>query len=78
MSGRNLKIEILGFLDIRERELPAGFQVFFASKKIVLSQSYDLSKLDSRLYLQYVRKNELQIYTSRVFNEFACNFSGMF
>ena len=61
LRGPTLKIDFLCFLDTRERKLPAGF---YGIKNIVLSQSYDLSKLALRL------KNELQNYTSpRFFNE---------
>ena len=54
---------VLGFLDTRQQELPAGS---YRIKNIV--RSYDLSKLGLRLYLQYacefqsrLLKNELQI-----------------
>ena len=58
--GPTFKIEFLGILGTRVQELPAGFKRI---NNIVSSQSYDLSKLGSRLYLQFVHKFQLRLET---------------
>ena len=53
LRGPTLESDFLCLLDARKQELPANF---YCIKKIVLSQSYDLSKLGLCLYLQYAHK----------------------